>query len=215
MKITYVLFVSVCLLIISCYGNSTGPLEIVKEVKPANEKVIPKNTSIFIDVQPFDDISAELTDYVFTELKKVYPVVELKTAIVLPQTAYYKPRNRYRADSLLSFLSERTQTGHVAIGLTTKDISCTNDGNADWGIIGYGYMPGNACVVSTYRLKKNNTPEQLFKAAIHELGHTQGLDHCPDKTCFMRDAEGKNPIDEEKDFCRVCKKFLVGRGWTF
>jgi len=157
----------------------------------------------------------EQTDYVFAELKKIYPSVELLTAIDLPDEAYYSPRNRYRADSLLNFLSARTKTEHVVIGLTSKDISCTKDEYEDWGIMGYGYTPGNACVASTFRLNKSNLLEQLFKVAIHELGHTQGLDHCPDKSCFMRDAEGKNTTNEEKDFCQKCKAYLTGKGWNF
>jgi archaemetzincin len=29
----------------------------------------------------------------------------------------------------------------------------------------------------------------------------------------MRDAEGGNPLDEEKDFCKNCTKFLKNNGW--
>ncbi len=79
--------------------------------------------------------------------------------------------------------------------------------------MGFGYNPGNACVVSSFRLSKANQQEQFYKVAIHELGHTQGLPHCEEKTCFMRDAEGGNPLNEEKDFCPACKSFLKGKGW--
>ena len=56
---------------------------------------------------------------------------------------------------------------------------------------------------------------QLFKVSIHELGHTQGLPHCAVKYCFMRDAEGRNPTNDEKDFCPACKTFLKQKGWNF
>ena len=213
-KITY-FFIVICLYTISCNGNRPNTSIVGKEVVPPIKITVPKVVPIIIDVQPFSDISSEQTTYVFTELKKIYPSVELKTAIPLPEEAYYPARNRYRADSLLNFLSVQTKSNHVVIALTSKDISCTNENYADWGIIGYGFCPGNACVVSTFRLDKNNVLEQLFKASIHELGHTQGLDHCADKTCFMRDAEGKNTTDEEKDFCPKCKGFLTSKGWMF
>ncbi len=200
-------------LFISC-NNSTSSTSPTKAPQSA-KKVMQKSVAVIIDVQPFSDMPTEQTTYVFTELKKIYPSVELKTAIPLPEEAYYPARNRYRADSLLNFLSAQTKSNHVVIALTSKDISCTNETYADWGIIGYGFCPGNACVVSTFRLDKNNVFEQLFKASIHELGHTQGLDHCPDKTCFMRDAEGKNTTNEEKDFCPKCKAFLTSKGWLF
>lgn len=179
-----------------------------------DEKYI-STTSVIINIQPFADISKEEKDYVFKELKKVYPYVELNQSIELPQSAYYDKRNRYRADSLINYLSRNTADGHVTIGLIRKDISTTKGSIADWGVIGLGFCPGKACIASTFRLKKNEKLMQLFKVAIHELGHTEGLPHCPVKTCFMRDAEGKNPTNEEKEFCAKCKAFLVDKGWQF
>lgn len=101
----------------------------------------------------------------------------------------------------------------VYVGITTRDISTTKDDIPDWGIMGLGFQPGPASVVSTFRLHKNNVPEELFKVAIHEVGHTMGLAHCEVRTCFMRDAEGKNSTGEEKEFCPQCKKYLLAKGW--
>lgn len=170
---------------------------------------------IVIELQPFSGMPGEQVNYVYTELLKVYPYVELKKVVPLPQKAFYPPRNRYRADSLIDYLAGITADGHVTIGLTYKDISTTKDKYPDWGVMGLGFCPGKACVVSTFRLTKSDLLSQLFKVSIHELGHTQGLDHCPVKTCFMRDAEGKNPTGEEKEFCPKCKAFLVAKGWKF
>ena len=169
--------------------------------------------SVIIDIQPFTDIPKEYVDYVKAELLKIYANIEVKKAIDLPKSAYYKPRNRYRADSLIDYLSAKTAGGHVTIGMTSKDISHTKDKIVDYGIMGLGFQPGNACVVSYFRLSKKNTLAQFFKLSIHELGHTQGLPHCPVNTCFMRDAEGKNHADEEKEFCPKCKAHLISKGW--
>ena len=79
--------------------------------------------------------------------------------------------------------------------------------------MGLGLCPGNACIASSFRLSKTENMRQLFVISIHELGHTQGLSHCLLKTCFMRDAEGKNPTNEETEFCPKCKNYLVKRGW--
>jgi len=76
-----------------------------------------------------------------------------------------------------------------------------------------GFEPGNACVVSTFRLPKMKLSRQLSKLCLHELGHTQGLPHCKNKTCFMRDAEGGNHLEEEIDFCESCKSYLKSEGW--
>jgi len=168
-----------------------------------------------IDVLPFNGIPDSLVNYVFAEIKKTIPLVELKKAMPLPPSAYYAARNRYRADSLIAFLARYTPEGHVTIGLTSRDISTTKNKINDWGVMGLGFCPGKACVVSTFRLDRKNLGDQFYKVAIHELGHTQGLQHCPVKTCYMRDAEGENRTDEETGFCSKCKGLLVNKGWIF
>ncbi len=179
------------------------------------QKTVLSNKPITILIQPFKDISSENVKKTAEGIRKVYPNVKILEAISLPENAYYKDRNRYRADSIIKFLNNRTKEGFITIGLTSKDISVTKGKIKDYGIMGLGYRPGKACVASQYRLNRKNTDQQFFKIAIHELGHTQGLKHCPEKTCFMRDAEGGNPTDEETDFCNKCKTFLINKNWKF
>ena len=109
-------------------------------------------------------------------------------------------------------MAPKVNANQKIVGITSKDISTTKGKNPDHGVMGLGSMGGKSCMISTFRLKKGSN-EQLFKTVIHELGHNFGLDHCPVKTCFMRDAEGKNPLDQEKEFCTGCKKVLVNKGW--
>ena len=166
-----------------------------------------------IIIQPFNDFSPTLSQYVFTALKTINPNTVLRVSIPLPVQSFNAARNRYRADTIIRFLSKFGNIDTVIIGLTSKDISTTKGAFADWGVMGLGYCPGKACIVSTYRLGKTRLSAQFYKVAIHELGHTQGLPHCANKTCFMRDAEGGNPLDEEKDFCDSCKAWLRRKGW--
>jgi archaemetzincin len=201
MKVTILLFYGMCF--VFCFFSCNDP-----------ESMTQTASAITIDIQPFSDVRDEQVNYVRTELKKIYPKVELKKAIPIPPQAYYKARNRYRADSLVGYLNRRHVPGHVTMALTTKDISWTKGTIKDYGIMGLGLCPGDACVASTFRLSKTNTLDQLYKIAIHELGHTQGLKHCPVKTCFMRDAEGKNHTDELTGFCKDCKQHLITKGWA-
>lgn len=147
-------------------------------------------------------------------MQAVFPVVVVKEPIVVPAHAYKQLRNRYRADSLIAYLKNNSEKGYITIGLTVKDINSTKGSIEDWGIMGLAYTPGAACAVSSFRLKKHNTENQFYKLCIHELGHTAGLNHCATKTCFMRDAEGGNPLDEESSFCASCRFFLVKKGWA-
>ncbi|WP_228452037.1 Zn-dependent protease [Chryseobacterium sp. G0186] len=174
-----------------------------------------EKTAVTILIQPFKDIKSENVEKVAAGIKKVYPNIQVLEAIDFLGNTYYKERNRYRADSIIKFLNSRTKDGFVTIGLTSKDISATRGKIKDFGIMGLGYRPGKACVASMFRLSKENSDEQFYKIAIHELGHTQGLPHCPEKMCFMRDAEGKNPTNEETDFCKKCKAFLINKNWKF
>jgi archaemetzincin len=174
-----------------------------------------KGENLVVQIQPFGNFPQEDLQYVYNAIKKHYPYVTLTKPLPLPKKAYYAKRNRYKADSLLTFLSSRTGEGEVIIGLTEKDISTTKDKVKDWGILGLGQCPGKSCVASTYRLSKEKRQEQLFKVCIHELGHTQGLKHCPVTYCFMHDEEGRNTTDEQTDFCPECKALLISKGWRF
>lgn len=213
-----------CILVNSCApdNNRSGKKngESIYGIDISNQKgkiktngAIPSVNPMVIEILPYNDLSAERANYIYKHLKAIFPNVILKDPVPLPQSAYYPARNRYRADKLIRQLSAQTASGHVTIALTSKDISTTYGGYKDWGIMGLSFCPGRACIASTFRLSKLNTDEQFFKVAIHEFGHTQGLGHCPEKTCLMRDAKGKNTTDDEKDFCPKCREKLVKAGW--
>lgn len=164
-------------------------------------------------VQPFKGTPAAVTNRVYQEIKHVYPFIKLNDPVSLPSQAYYKPKNRYRADSIIHWLAHQAEDHQVYLGLTTKDISTTKGSHPDWGVMGLGYSPGKACVISSFRLHKDNVGEEIFKVSIHELGHTMGLTHCPVSTCYMQDAEGKNVTDMMKGFCAKCSIHLRSKGW--
>lgn len=42
---------------------------------------------------------------------------------------------------------------------------------------------------------------QLFSVMLHELGHAQGLRHCPNIKCMMQNAKGGNPFSKTNVFC--------------
>ena len=179
----------------------------------SKDNAVKNGEEITILIQPFEDVKPKQLAEISENIRKIYPKIKILEPVDFPKNAFYQPRNRYRADSIIKYLRTKTPNNCVTLALTNKDISVTKGKVADFGVMGLGYRPGNACVASSFRLNPKNKNEQFYKIAIHELGHTQGLKHCPDKTCFMRDAEGKNPTNEEKDFCQNCKKVLRSKHW--
>lgn len=188
-------------------------ISLIFSCEKSKDNAVKNGEEITILIQPFEDVKPKQLAEISENIRKIYPKIKILEPIDFPKNAFYQPRNRYRADSIIKYLRTKTPENCVTLALTNKDISVTKGKVADFGVMGLGYRPGNACVASTFRLNTENKSEQFYKVAIHELGHTQGLKHCPDKTCFMRDAEGKNPTNEEKDFCQNCKKVLRSKHW--
>jgi archaemetzincin len=136
-------------------------------------------------------------------------------------TAYYPARKRYRAERLLTYLNQRMpKNGWRILGLTDVDISTTKDRFPDWGVMGLGELPGTATVISSFRCRKKarnpaHAIERLAKVAVHEIGHTLGLPHCPTHGCLMEDAMGKvTTTDRERDFCLLCRGLAKRNGFT-
>jgi archaemetzincin len=177
------------------------------------EEQIFTTTKNRVVLQPFSDFTKNEALKLSNQLKKLGLETEVADPIKHPSFAWRSGRARYRADSLIRFLSGRTPEGDVTIGLTHYDVSTTKDGKEDWGVMGLGFRPGKACVISSYRIKGKNREEKFAKVVVHEFGHTRGLDHCPVKTCLMRDAEGKDHLDEETGFCKSCTVKLEKAGY--
>ena len=75
----------------------------------------------------------------------------------IPAFCLYKPSNRYWTGKILVILKQQNQeSDFVTIELTHRDISTSIHGNDNYGIVGLLFHPGNACVVSTFRLKRRD-----------------------------------------------------------
>jgi len=172
-------------------------------------------------VQPLGaDLPAEDVTLVKTAIEGLIGLeVRILPRTELPAAALYRPRGRYRAEKLLDFLDTRLQPGAARIlGLTGVDISTTKDEVFDWGVLGLGRIDGASSVISEFRCRmKSRGPaharERLAKVAVHETGHTLGLEHCPTRGCLMEDAGGRvATCDREYDFCDRCRRLLATAG---
>ena len=142
--------------------------------------------------------------------------LSIATPQALPQKAFYAPRQRYRAEKLLDFLQTLIPEGvERIIGLTAADISTTKGAVADWGIMGLATIEGRVSVLSSFRCRRKvknaeHATIRLGKVAVHEMGHSLGLDHCKTHGCIMHDGEGSAlTVDTEYDLCSRCRAALA------
>jgi len=174
-----------------------------------------------IYVQPLGKALPDADVTMVKEALKAFYEVEVKVLprVALPKSAYYPKRARYRAEKLLEFLKPRMPAdGFRILGLTGVDISTTKGKIEDWGILGLATIDGAACVLSSFRCKRRaknaeHARIRLGKVAVHEIGHTFGLDHCPNRGCLMEDGGGSVlTTDREYDLCTRSRKQLLDHG---
>ena len=173
----------------------------------------PPESYVHIDLQPLGDFTQKEANQLKEELEKhlvpIYPSeIEVLPKKDIPASCLYKPRNRYWAGKILGFLKQQNQgSDFVTIGLTHRDISTSIHGQYNYGIMGLSFRPGDACVVSTFRLKRK---DDLWKVTTHEFLHSRGLPHCKkdDLKCLMQDAHGKNTFYMKNGLCQDCQKSL-------
>ncbi|HEX3597392.1 MAG TPA: hypothetical protein VHU80_19930 [Polyangiaceae bacterium] len=144
--------------------------------------------------------------------------VSVREPLPLPRAAYYPARGRYRAERLLEFLAAQRQGSRVVLGLATVDISTTKGHYEDWGILGLATLDARSAVLSSFRCRRGardaaHARERFAKTAVHELGHSFGLPHCPTPGCLMHDGEGSVlTSDREADFCAATRARLAAAG---
>lgn len=171
------------------------------EAAGAHRDESPSSEPPLVVLVPLGRFPTELSAAVGDALTEEYGVeVERLPAQTLPEFAYYAPRKRYRADRLLDHLHQFGREGEgdrevKILGLTGVDISTTKGKYKDWGIFGLGELGGTTSVISTHRLRRKARDAEHVRfrtttTAVHEIGHTFGLDHCSESRCVMQDAEG-------------------------
>lgn len=193
----------------SCNNNSKDKVDAHK----AKTEIKAKKT---LHVYFFEGFNKSLGENTLNELKETFDSVAFEGTIPFPDSAYYAPRQRYKADKLVKHLRHlQPSNSELVVGFSPKDISDKVHGYDDFGVMGWTRHSLRSSVVSTHRLAdKSRLQEDFVKLVLHELGHADGLPHCKESsTCYMRDANKQNHFPELFGFCDKCTKHLKSKGW--
>ena len=202
------MMLSACFLA-SCNSNSKEKVDAHK----AKTEVMAKKT---VHVYFFEGFNKSLGENTLNELKKTFDSVAFEGTIPFPDSAYYAPRQRFKADKLVKHLRQlQASSSELVVGFSPKDISDKVHGYDDFGVMGWTRHSLRSSVVSTHRLAdKSRLQEDFVKLVLHELGHADGLPHCKESTtCYMLDANKQNHFPELFGFCNKCTKQLKSKGW--
>ncbi len=165
---------------------------------------------------PIGTVESSVLKDIANALQKTFNIiVEIGREIPVPQDLYNPKRGQYQSRQILKRLySYKTRDFQRLLGVIDEDLY----------IPGLNYVFGEAdtlagvAVISLARLRQEyyglNANRELLriraiKEAIHEIGHTYGLDHCPNTKCIMyfsnslKDTDNKGP-----EFCNICKHEL-------
>ncbi len=170
----------------------------------------------YIYIQPIGEIEKELLGFLSTKLERVYGCTcRVAPPLRIPESSHNLQRGQYNAELLVAEIAEKTP-------VDAEKLLCVVD--VDLFLPGlnfvFGLAAGNTAVISLprlrpeyYRERKNEYlfRERALKEAIHELGHTFGLHHCPDIRCIMHFSNRLEDTDiKGPDFCDVCSA-KIGR----
>jgi len=172
-------------------------------------------TSAGIVLVPFGNIDSRLLQKMKNDLGRVFerPVVTGR-GMTEPRYAFHPKRNQYLSTAILNTLLKQKEyepyekiLGIVDVDLYVPDLHFV-----------FGEAGPKAAVISLVRLRQEpyglSSDEELFyrrilTEAVHELGHSFGLRHCPNPRCVMffsnslADTDRKGP-----DFCKACTQGL-------
>ncbi|MBC7188765.1 archaemetzincin family Zn-dependent metalloprotease [Candidatus Aerophobetes bacterium] len=162
---------------------------------------------------PIGEVEEDIIFHLGRGIREVFPLfqVRIEKVIPLPQQAYEKRRGQFKAEVILETISQlKLKEAEKILGVVDVDLYA-NGLNFVFGQAIYG---GRDALISLFRLKnslyglvedKNIYRLRALKEAIHELGHTFGLSHCPHIKCVMHFSNSIIDTDyKEKDFCKRC-----------
>ena len=168
-----------------------------------------------IVISPIGDFAPGLLDPIKDEIKRIYGYPTGVVALLDDlEFAFHPGRNQYHSTPILEQLALNAPAGAIKVlALVEVDLFIPILTH----VYGEAQLGGAACIVSTLRLNEGRSGmnvsrkymDRIVKEAIHELGHTFNLRHCPDHSCLMHYCRDEEDVDRKSDqLCRYCKVLL-------
>ena len=169
-----------------------------------------------IVISPIGEIDATLSHLIANEVTRIFGMrTEILPLINTVDFAFDTKRRQFYSTLILDRLADAAPPWAIKVlGITTEDLFIPILTH----VYGEAQLGGKTCIISTYRLDEENPTSRpgnpfnhrVVKEAIHELGHTFKLRHCPEDSCVMHYCRSIVDVDRKTDqLCRHCRVLLA------
>lgn len=175
-----------------------------------------------IAILPIGLVDGSVLEDLRFNLSEVLPYTEafiLKDSLPLPEEAYDPIRDQYYSSRILLYIEAHHHRFDVdrILGVAGVDLYVPSLNF----VFGEALGRGRSAIISLFRLRPEfyGAPEnrvlylgRASKEAVHEIGHTMGLDHCSDPGCVMFFSNSIVDTDMKSSaFCRRCYRRVARR----